>query len=181
MRINIKRLRRTADKMHMTIAEELTADGGKLYRITGGILGDTAENYASTEDIRDRLESLHALFIEGMNASATAHEEEAEELEIIEHPAQEPEYLKLKGYKQRAEAMGLTISTEATADGGKLYRITGKLLDDLEEDTRTFTSPQALRAEINSLWDIVTEPEQAYWDDASGRTHTQLIYPDAPR
>ena len=103
-----------------------------------------------------------------------------EEWDVIIEPTIEPEYLKVKDYRKRAELLGLTISTETPADGGTVYRIAGKLLDDLEEKRREFTSTKDLRATVNSLWDISIEPEIEGWIDENGRAHEQLVYPETP-
>ena len=169
MRINIKRLKRTADKMHMSIAEEITADGGTRYAITGGLLGSQAEQCESAEELRDRLEHLHTQFIDGMNATA-----QPEEPTIID-PTIEPDYLKITDTAGRAELLGLKI----TADGGTRYTLEGDFLDTMNEGAQSFDSWDALSAGVNELWDIATEPEIICYIDNEGHYHERLTYPES--
>ena len=80
----------------------------------------------------------------------------------------------ITGYKERAQALGLTISR----DNGK-YSLKGDFLDSMGESTLYFDNLQALRAEINALWDIATEPEIEAYFDSAGRYHERIAYPDS--
>ena len=176
MRINIKRLRRTADKMGVIITEDTDArTGGKIYTLAGGILDDITEQYTSAEAVRDRLDALHSLFITNMNADAGVYDIGGE----IEHPADEPEYLAVTDYRERAELLGLTISTEPDGNGGETVTASGGYMDSvLDEEPQTFNSLAELSDFINSLWDDATEPNFECWTDDNGRTHSQLVYPN---
>lgn len=178
MRINIKRLRHTADKMGVIITQDTDAHtGGKIYTLAGGILDGITEQYTSAEAVRDRLDELHRLFIDSLNVDAGLYEEGAE----IEHPAEEPEYLSVTDYKERAELLGLTISTEPDGNGGTVYTASGGYIDSvLDEEPHTFNSLAELTADVNSLWDDATTPEMECWTDDNGRLHTQTVYPTSP-
>lgn len=107
--------------------------------------------------------------------------EEPEELaDTIIEPTIKPEYLAVTGYKERAELMGLTISTEPDTDGGTRYTIAGGVLDALDEPAETYHTAEELQAGVNSLWDTVTEPEIDCYIDADGITHERLTYPESP-
>ena len=194
MRINIKRLRHTADKMGVIITQDTDAHtGGKIYTLAGGILDGITEQYTSAEAVRDRLDELHRLFIDDLNADAGLYEEGAELLGLtisaglyeegaeIEHPAEEPEYLSVTDYKERAELLGLTISTEPDGNGGTVYTASGGYIDSvLDEEPHTFNSLAELTADVNSLWDDATTPEMECWTDDNGRLQTQTVYPTSP-
>lgn len=97
----------------------------------------------------------------------------------IRDPIKRPAYLKAATPVDRAELLGLHITEAPDAEtGGTVYILAGGCLNDLEEAARELDSPAALAAEINLLWDIMTEPELEYYSDAAGRLHEALIYPE---
>lgn len=97
----------------------------------------------------------------------------------IRDPAERPAYLKAATPEERAKLLGLHITEAPDAEtGGTVYIIAGGCLNDLEEAARELDSPAALAAEINLLWDIMTEPEIEVYSDAAGRLHEALVYPE---
>lgn len=87
-----------------------------------------------------------------------------------------PAYLKIKDYRERAELLGITIKP---GKGKELYTIEGGFLDIMGDPPQSFDSLQALKAEINSLWDIATEPEIECYIDQSGNYYERVVYPES--
>lgn len=116
------------------------------------------------------------------NIGASTTDNSTDNIETVIEPTHKPDYLKLRGYRQRAEAMGLTISTETDAEAGaKVYTLAGNLIEELEDaEAVTFDSLADLRADVTDLWEIVTEPEVEMWIDKAGRVHERLTYPATP-
>ena len=92
----------------------------------------------------------------------------------IYDPAELPAYMAITDYRERAEVLGLTIRRH----GGK-YSIEGGFLDSIGESKLYFDNLQALRAEVNSLWEIATETEIEAYIDNAGRYHERIAYPDS--
>lgn len=101
-----------------------------------------------------------------------------DDLRAIVDPTERPEYLKATTPGDRAKILGLHI-TEAPDEetGGTVYILAGGCLNDLGEPARELETPAALAAEINLLWDIMTEPTAEYYTDDAGRLHQRIEYP----
>jgi len=101
------------------------------------------------------------------------------EPDVIRDAIRRPAYLKAATPGDRAQLLGLSITEAPDSEtGGTAYIIAGGCLKDLEEPARELDSPAALAAEINILWDIMTEPDVEYYQDAAGRLHERLVYPE---
>lgn len=85
-----------------------------------------------------------------------------------------PAYLKIRNYEERAALLGIEIKP---GKGKYLYTIEGGFLDIMGDPPQSFESLQALKAEINSLWEIATEPEIEYYIDQAGRCRERVVYP----
>ena len=174
MRINIKRLARTAEKLNMIIAQEQTEEGATVYTLTGGTLGADIAEYESAEEVRDALEHFNKISKSNMNANAQLIAEEPEKLlESVEGL----DYLKITDTKKRAKALGLKLNKQRTGDA-KSYTISGGFLTNaLGIEAKTFYSWGALEEEITTLWETATEPVIDYYCDDDGTLHQRLRFP----